>query len=231
MTDIVEQAARVIYDTENYNRAVLEDAQVIAQALADAGLLAQPARTESSRIITDVQDLEMSLDRVVIRDADGDIWERQGELETERGTFAAWLGTHTGVKPSIDIPLPATVIYVPGEFTGERPTRQEVWQEAFSAGYMDGQSHTVPTREEIAEALFQWNTLDDPHFVIYGRSGDDSEGNAYYPIADAILALLADQPTVAEAKAQALEEAAELTDNPHEDYWLRERAQQIRGKQ
>ena len=110
-------------------------------------------RTESSLIITDVQDLEMSIDRVVIRDADGDIYERQGELETERGTYGAWLGTHTGIKPSPDIRLPATVIYVPGEIVGDRPTQQEVWQEAFSAGCMDGQSHTVPTSGTVHHGL------------------------------------------------------------------------------
>src|SRR5690625_2380793 len=102
MTDIVEQAARVLY--EHYSRSDGLDvtAQESAQALADAGLLAQPART-------------------------------------------------------------------------------------------------VPTRDEIADVILDTHLFD---------------GGTPIDTADAILELLAGQPTVEEVKAQALEEAAELLDQP-----------------
>ena len=88
------------------------------------------------------------------------------------------------------------------------------------AGLLAEPTRTVPTREEIA-VIFHAG------FDVRGE-GICSSCTLAAENADAILALLAGQPTVAEAKARALEEAAELTDNPHEDYWLRERAQQIR---
>lgn len=133
--------------------------------------------------------------------------------------------------------------------TNESLGKQQMLAQALAdAGLLAVPARTVPTRDEIADALFQWNTLDDPYFVIYGRSGDDSEGNPYYPIADAVLTLLTNQPTVNEAKAQALEEAADAwqtggwADAPrypdqvqeriaHGQFvteWLGQRAQQIR---
>ena len=58
-------------------------------------------------------------------------------------------------------------------------------------------SRTVPTRDEIVEAVSDIDAESWPN----PASTEE--------IADAILALLADQPTVAEVKAQALKEAAD----------------------
>src|SRR5690625_623265 len=102
------------------------------------------------------------------------------------------------------------------------------------AGLLRDPARTVPTREEIAVAIMQADR--EPH-------------SDYTPQADAVLALMADQPTVAEVKAEALEGAAELLDQPRALWfelgigvtvqddtnrdiklttWLRDRAQQYR---
>src|SRR5690625_650257 len=111
MTDIVEQAARVAYET--YHKAGEFRPYEIAQALADAGLLADG--TNYAALVKEVQ----------------------------RSGCAVEIG---GVR------IHPCDTY--GNDTAKPPAR------------------TVPNREQIAEALFQWNTLDDPYFVIYGRSGD-----------------------------------------------------------
>lgn len=43
--DVIEQAARVMWEGNDLDRAVLQDCTKIAQALADAGLLARPLPT------------------------------------------------------------------------------------------------------------------------------------------------------------------------------------------
>lgn len=107
------------------------------------------------------------------------------------------------------------------KFLYERNKAFDTAQTLADAGLLAEPARTVPTRDEIVDALVMSPLAD--------TAGTDLA--PFNRAADAVRALLAGQPTVAEVKAQALEEAAELTDNPHEDYWLRERAQQIRGKQ
>lgn len=87
-------------------------------------------------------------------------------------------------------------------------------------------ARTVPTRGEIAEVLT---------YALTGAGVDDyreysgEEGlRAYYRMADAVLELLADQPTVNEAEAQALEQAATQMKHQAARDFLRHRAQQIR---
>jgi len=111
-----------------------------------------------------------------------------------------------------------------GEF---RP--YEIAQALADAGLLAEPVRTVPTREEIARITHQ-QTCE--------RCEDPQERYDYRPsdlyAADAVRALLAGQPTVAEVKAQALEEAADYWENEtHQKIvptWLRERAQQIRSE-
>ena len=116
------------------------------------------------------------------------------------------------------------------------------------AGLLRDPARTVPTREEVETAiggvLFNASNHPDPVTVL----GKDV-GPLRDKVTDAVLALLAGQPTVAEVKAQALEEAAELLDQPRALWfelgigvtvqddtnrdiklttWLRDRAQQYR---
>src|SRR5690625_2479056 len=108
----------------------------------------------------------------------------------------------------------------------------QLCQALADAGLLRDPARTVPTRDEIAQAIHdgpgaQKQYLEEnirPHSIVGCDYADQ-----YREDADAVLALLAGQHTVAEVKAQELEEAEELTDNHHEDYWLRERARQIRG--
>src|SRR5690625_1788178 len=194
MTDIVEQAARVAYET--YHKAGEFRPYEIAQALADAGLLA-----EDAALITTVGGLEALPVGTAIRTQSGAVavkhdttdypWQFADDTQ-DRFTNIGMIDCHI---------WPFTVLHQPGISS----------------------ARTVPTRDEIAKRVHPG----------YGRPRYDTETcsacERAEEIADAVLALLADQPTVNEAKAQALEEAAELADNPHEDYWLRERAQQVRG--
>lgn len=62
------------------------------------------------------------------------------------------------------------------------------------------------SREQVAEALFRWNTPDNPHFVIRGRAGDVPAEDPYLPIADAVIELFA--PVVEAARAEAWDECA-----------------------
>lgn len=74
-------------------------------------------------------------------------------------------------------------------------------------------ARTVPTREEIGEVVCAKAHYD-------GNCGCGRDDRT----ADAVLALLADQPTVAEIKAQALEEAAA---DPDFTAWLESRENKI----
>src|SRR5690625_1294065 len=62
------------------------------------------------------------------------------------------------------------------------------------AGLLAQPARTVPTREEIVDVILDTHLFD---------------GGTPIDTADAILALMAEQPTVAEVQAQALEEAAD----------------------
>lgn len=64
-----------------------------------------------------------------------------------------------------------------------------------------------PDREQVAEALFRWNTPGNPHFVILGRADEASTEDPYLPIADAVIALFA--PVLQAARAEAWDEGAE----------------------
>src|SRR5690625_2299313 len=107
------------------------------------------------------------------------------------------------------------------------------------AGLLAQPARTVPTREEIGEVVCAKSHYD-------GNCGCGRDDRT----ADAILAILAGQPTVAEAKAQALEEFAEVWATGEWSDWflaenvtcdvsavqatdkaLRERAQEIREYQ
>lgn len=63
-------------------------------------------------------------------------------------------------------------------------------------------ARTCPTRQQIAKAIHNSD-------LASGRSGTYWTGRSYYENADAVLALLADQPTDAEAGARALEQSAD----------------------
>lgn len=98
------------------------------------------------------------------------------------------------------------------------------------AGLLAEPSLTVPHRDEVAAA------------IAAGYEPDDPTPNRHdYRAADAVLALLAGQPTVAEVQAQALEEAAQFAEkhdvladiwngSQHQfvGAWLHTRAHQIR---
>jgi len=119
------------------------------------------------------------------------------------------------------------------------PTFGESIAQALTDAGLLREARTVPSREEIGEVVCAKSHYD-------GNCGCGRDDRA----ADAILALLADQPTVAEAKAQALEEFAEVWATGEWSDWflaenvtcdvsavqatdkaLRERAQEIREYQ
>lgn len=67
--------------------------------------------------ITTPEQLGALPNRTAIHDANRELWERNGTILDhllEEG-HAAWVGTTGGLCHSLEIDLPATVLYVPGE--------------------------------------------------------------------------------------------------------------------
>lgn len=111
---------------------------------------------------------------------------------------------------------------------------EKIAQALADAGLLAQPARTVPTREELVEAVSDIDAESWPN----PASTEE--------IADAILALLAGQPTINEAKAQALEEfAAHIENTAQRDdvrltehavneaggaYLAREQAHEIKGR-
>src|SRR5690625_2877297 len=71
--------------------------------------------------ITTAEQLDALPSLAIVIDANDEVQQRHGHLSTERGDYSAWLGVMPPTcKPSPDVALPVTVLYVPGE--PSRPT-------------------------------------------------------------------------------------------------------------
>lgn len=115
----------------------------------------------------------------------------------------------------------------------------QLCQALADAGLLAEPARTLPTREQVETSvgavLFDSTNHPDPVAVL-GKSTEPLRDK----VTDAVLTLLAEQSTIAEVKAQALEEAAAaLREVPDSDPanlwmnndsadWLQARAQQVR---
>jgi|SRR5690625_1255486 len=237
MTDIVEQAARVL--SENWRNMHTNESlgkqRMLAQALADAGLLREPVTTILEEFVVPCAKCNPDEGRCIPCRKEADTYYRAAINAINPNLAAKELARDSDSDA--------------GGYVG-RDLRELAARIKRHLLQHPEPARTVPTREEIVDALFTQN--------IKNLSQNHNAKQNWRALADAVLTLLAWQPTidevwlaataeerirsdngtrvplealldVNEAKAQALEEAAELTDNPHEDYWLRERAQQVRG--
>src|SRR5690625_244179 len=181
MTDIVEQAARVAYET--YHKAGEFRPYEIAQALADAGLLREPVTTILEEFVVPCAKCNPD---------EGRCLPCREEADTYYRAAINAISTYSAAKELARDGDSDTGGYVGRDL---RELAEHIKQHLLE--HPEPPARTVPTREELTTTIMRADR--DPH-------------SDYTPQADAAQALLAGQPTVAEVKAAALEEAAEIVE-------------------
>lgn len=202
MTDIAEQAARKVFEHQiplaSDKPRDFDDPKFLyernkafdtAQALADAGLLREPEHAVPPG--KDVAALITNA-RAICAEYDFDLLAEE-----------SWPTVMRQLIDALEAPqADRRDVYV---IAAQRIGTGETW--TVDAREALGMQRTEPTRGQIAEAIR--GAIDNPREASWDMDLD---------AADAVLALLADQPTDAEVKAQAWDEAATHLAGEYDDH-------------